>query len=106
MALFPRHHLESNDTSPDQSQALRDPESGIATHDRRVDHHFVRGVFSGLDAVEWFVNNMQGVQTLGAAQAVGQKFLALGLLVPVAVTSSDFEASEQVGYYHAVMFIP
>eukprot|EP00047_Mylnosiga_fluctuans_P022700 m.124605 g.124605 ORF g.124605 m.124605 type:complete len:1235 (-) comp9354_c0_seq1:147-3851(-) len=67
----------------DYMQALRDPESGIATHDRRVDHQFVRGVFSGLDAVDWFMNNMQGVADLPTAQAVGQKFIALGLLTPV-----------------------
>jgi hypothetical protein len=76
-------------------QALRDPDTGVVTHDRRVDHQLVRGVFSGLDAADWFVTNMHGVSTLDEAQAVGQKFLALGLLSPVNC-GSLFEPTEQV----------
>ncbi len=79
----------------DYLQALRDPSSGIKTHDRRVDHQYVRGVFSGRDAVEWFVSNMQGVQTLDAAQAVGEKFMTLGLLQPVSAIAV-FEPTEHV----------
>lgn len=78
-------------------QALRDPETGVVTHDRRVDHQLVRGVFSGLDAADWFVGNMHGVTTLDEAQAVGQKFLALGLLTPVNC-GPLFEPTDQALY--------
>lgn len=55
----------------------------------------MRGVFSGFDAAEWFTNNMDGVTTLETAQAVGQKFLTLGLLLPVNC-GPIFEPTERV----------
>ena len=44
---------------------------------------FLRGVFTGRDAADWFMANMQDVSSADIAQSIGQKFLELGLIQDV-----------------------
>ena len=48
-------------------------------------HQIYRHTFTGQEAAEWFTQNMEGIETYEAAQAVGQKFLELGLIVSIKV---------------------
>lgn len=58
-------------------KALCHPSTGIPTSDVKHNHQYHRGVFSGNVAMEWFIKNMEGVDTPELAQSVGQKFLNL-----------------------------
>jgi len=64
-------------------QVLRDPNSGIPTHNRRVEHRFLRNVFTGADAASWFLENMEDVTSPYLAQEIGQKFMELGIFLSV-----------------------
>lgn len=66
-------------------QALQDPESGIPRHDCRHNFLYFRNVFSGADAADWFMDNMEGVHTVEAAQQIGQKFMDLGIILSIDV---------------------
>lgn len=46
---------------------------------------YYRNVFTGIEAAEWFMGNMQGVHTLDMAQNIGQKFLELNVFKSVNV---------------------
>ncbi len=78
-------------------QALKHPTAGIRTHDVRHNFQYYRGVFSGLDAADWFMQNMEGVTTLPAAQSVGQKFVDLGVFANLN-GSTNFECTDRELY--------
>lgn len=79
-------------------QALQHPTGGIKTHDVRHNFQYHRGVFSGYDAAEWFMENMEGITTLEAAQSVGQKFVDLCVFTGLGGSTDIFEVTDRALY--------
>ena len=64
-------------------KALKHPEAGIPLHDTRLNHQYIRNVFTGENATRWFQQNMEGVDTVDAAMVIGQKFVDWGAMIPL-----------------------
>lgn len=80
-------------------EELRDPETGIPT--RTVEFsggETVSDVFSGLDALTWFIDNIDGLEDERDAQKLGQHLVNAGDLIR-ADSQLEFVASEDV-FYH------
>jgi ankyrin repeat protein len=83
-------------------KALRDPNTGIPTTDARHNHQYHRGVFSGKTAMDWFIKNMEGVDTPELAQSVGQKFLNLDVFT--SLDSNDVFCTGETDMFSFVSF--
>ena len=46
---------------------------------------------AGTDAVSWFTQNMEGIETTQQAQNVGQRLLGLGIITEIEGTSTPWE---------------
>lgn len=93
-----QQHTKPQQTSFDiYVQALQHPETGIPLSDARVNHQYVRDVFTGEQAAVWFQENMEGVDSVAVAEAIGQKFVTWGTIVPVDGDAS-FRAAPDVLY--------
>jgi hypothetical protein len=68
-----------------------------ATAHTRKGAQFFRGAFAGYDAAEWFMQHLEGVANMAAAQAVGQKFVDLGVFASLS-GSTVFEPSDRELY--------
>lgn len=88
---------ENNTDLSSYMQLLRDSTDGVPTHERRLGHQYHKGVFSGMDAIKWFMNNMEGVADEAAALRVGQRLLDLGLIESLSQTGGFF-GGDQVYY--------
>ena len=79
-------------TLDDYVRALSSPETGIPLY-----MHSSHGpCFTGLDAADWFMENMEGVVTMEAAVKIGQKFLNLNVIAHVQSLTSFHATSAHI----------
>jgi hypothetical protein len=77
---------------------LRDPETGIPTRTVQFDSgETMSDVFTGVDALSWFVENIDGLQDERDAQRLGQHLVTAGDLIRLD-EQLDFVVSEEVYY--------
>jgi kinesin family protein 3/17 len=62
-------------------RAMKDEETGISLQDHRYNFLTVHDGFTGMEAATWFIENLDGVDSLEHAAKVGQRFLDLGVFV-------------------------
>eukprot|EP00041_Stephanoeca_diplocostata_P035225 m.1233155 g.1233155 ORF g.1233155 m.1233155 type:complete len:1363 (-) comp24662_c0_seq3:2940-7028(-) len=99
-AQTPNAHRPQQTSFDIYVQALQHPETGIPLSDARVNHQYVRDVFTGEQAAVWFQHNMEGVDSVTVAEAIGQKFVTWGTIVAVD-GDATFTASPDVLYQFA-----
>ena len=72
-------------------------ERGVRCQNRRVGDQVYEGVFSGSDGAAFFMEALEGVSTVAAAEKVGEKLRLLGVIAPVG-DQSHFLASPRHWY--------
>lgn len=70
------------------SDLLQDPDRGIPMQERLVNGERTK-VFSGSDAIEWFVDNMVGITSVEKAQLAGTQLLKCKLIKHVLHSEND-----------------